>query len=227
VRPHGELRRPHDTALPAPTRAYRKGQNGRQPHDPDRASQWRQPWYPPRPVMENMPRVDAVRWYRARGARITVIVWSLNVIILAVASVQLGSEIPAALSLVAGAVVECCAWFAFGVLLWRSGIGVAADRIIVRNAAGRQQLIPWPSVAGFDLGPPKYWLGGLVVYVVCDDGRRLYTRGCSFQGLSSKKDLASARRMLRLLRWNANPASALYASKPVAPRVSPVSPDSV
>jgi hypothetical protein len=49
-----------------------------------------------------MPRVDAVRWCRERGAQITVIVWSLNVIILAVVSIQLGSQIPAALPLVAG-----------------------------------------------------------------------------------------------------------------------------
>jgi hypothetical protein len=166
-----------------PDPRYRKGQNGPQPHDPDQASQWQQPWYPPRPVIENMPRVDAVRWYRERGARITVIAWSLNVIILAVVSIQLGSQIPATLPLVAGAVVECCAYFAFGVLLWRAGIGVTADHIIVRNAAGRQQLIPWPSVAGFDLGTPKYWLfGGLVVYVVCDDGRRLYTQHHIFKG---------------------------------------------
>ena len=148
-----------------------------------------------------MPKVDAVRWYRGRDGRNTVIASSLNMVILVGVSIQLGIQDPATRPLVlAGAVLECCTWLSFAVLLWRAGIGVTADHIIVRNAAGRQQLIPWPSVAGFDIGTPKYWLfGGLAVYVVCDDERRLYTRGYSSQGWSNKKTLASARRMLRML----------------------------
>ena len=37
-------------------------------------------------------------------------------------------------------------------VLWlRAGIGVTADHLIVRDALGTQNLIAWPSVAGFDL----------------------------------------------------------------------------
>lgn len=149
--------------------------------------------------MGNMPKVDAVRWYRGRSDRWNTVIASLPILFSAGLCIQAGTQIPATLPLVAGVVLASCAWFSFAVLRWRAGIGVTADHIIVRNAAGRQQLIPWPSLAGFDLGTPRYWTGGLVVYLVCDDGRRLYTRGCSFHGWTHKKNLASARRMLQIL----------------------------
>jgi hypothetical protein len=147
-----------------------------------------------------MPKVDAVRWYRGRSDRWNTVIASLFILVSTGLCIQAGIQFPATPPLVlAGVVLACCAWFSFAVLRWHAGIGVTADHIIVRNAAGRQQLIPWPSVAGFDLGTPKYWASGLVIYVVCDDRRRLYTRGCSFQGWSNKKTLASARRMRHML----------------------------
>jgi hypothetical protein len=160
---------------------------------------WQQPGCPPGPTTENMPNAAAVRWYRGRDGRMAVIV-SLSMLIPAAESIQLSIQDPAARLLVLAAAVPVCAWFPFAVLLWRAGIGVTAEHLIVRTALGRQQLVSWPSVAGFGLGAPKYMVfGGLAVYVIGDDGRRLCTRGCSFNGLTHKRDLASARRMLRML----------------------------
>ena len=64
----------------------------------------------------------------------------------------------------------------------------------------RQDLIPWPSVAGFDLARPGHWHGQcLALYVICDDGRRLYTGGCSFDGWSCPRTYALARQTLQAL----------------------------
>jgi hypothetical protein len=82
---------------------------------------------------------------------------------------------------------------------WRAGIGVTADHIIVRDI-GRQDLIPWSSVTGFELASPRLWHGQcLALYVVCDDGRRLYSSGCAFDGWSYTRTLASARQMMQAL----------------------------
>jgi hypothetical protein len=144
-----------------------------------------------------MPNVEAVRWYRGREGRSTTIASSLSMVLAVGASIKLGIQDPATRPLfLTVAVLECCAWFSFAVLMWRAGIAVTAEHIVVRKAAGRQQLIPWPSVAGFDLGRPKYWFSDAVIYVVRDDGRRVCTRGCSFHRWSNKRTRASARRML-------------------------------
>lgn len=149
---------------------------------------------------------------------------SVSVVIAVVVSVQLSIQDHAAWPLILAAAVLACGWFSFAVLLWRAGIGITADHLIVRTAVGRQQLVPWPSVAGFDLGTPKYMVfGGLAVYVIGDDGRRLSTRGCSFHGLTHKKDLASARRILRMLETERQSHGSANGTREAVGGVSPSS----
>jgi hypothetical protein len=98
-----------------------------------------------------------------------------------------------------GAILFCCSGIWLTVRTWRAGIGVTADQIILRDI-GRQDLIPWSSVTGFELVRPRLWHGQcLALYVVCDDGRRLYTSGCAFDGWSYTRTLASARQMMQAL----------------------------
>jgi hypothetical protein len=99
-----------------------------------------------------------------------------------------------------GAVLACCAGAAVSVWILRAaGIGVAADHLIVWDAAGTRHLIAWPSVAGFDL--EKKWsrgVGYLTLVLICNDGRRLHTSGCSFSG-TDERSWAAARQMVRAL----------------------------
>lgn len=98
-----------------------------------------------------------------------------------------------------GAILVCCAGLALTLRILRPAIGVTADHVIVRDWR-RSQLIPWPSVTGFHLDRPSHWHGDvLALYVVCDDGRRLYTGGCSFSAPTYRQMLASACQTLRAL----------------------------
>jgi hypothetical protein len=98
-----------------------------------------------------------------------------------------------------GTILFCCPMIWLTARSWRAGIGVTADHIIVR-AIFRQDLIPWSSVTGFDLARPPLWHGqSLALYVVCADGRRLYSDGCAFDGWSYDRTRASARQMMRAL----------------------------
>jgi hypothetical protein len=149
-----------------------------------------------------MPDTD-VRWYRGRGERWnTVIAAIVLTVLLDGVLIAGGITTPGARALsLTGAVLVCCAGCAVVVLWLRAGIGVTTDRLIVRDALGTQHLIPWPSVAGFDLDK---WRGagggrgGLTLVVICDDGRRLHTLGCSVSG-TGEQSWAAARRVVRAL----------------------------
>jgi hypothetical protein len=148
-----------------------------------------------------MPDTD-VRWYRSRGERWNSVIAAIVVTVL-LDGVLIAEVIttPGARALsLTGAVLVCCAGCAVVVLWLRAGIGVTADHLIVRDALGTQSLIAWPSVADFDLD--KWWSphssGGLTLVVICDDGRRLHTLGCSFSG-TGKQSWAAARQLVRAL----------------------------
>lgn len=145
-----------------------------------------------------MPMVDAARWYRGRD-RVPVVYPLLLVMVVGCCIggiIQNPRTLPLALT---GAILFCCAGIWLIVRTWHAGIGVTADHIIVRDI-GRQDLIPWSSVTGFALARPPLWHGQvLALYVICDDGRRLYTSGCSFSGWSYTRTLASARQMMQAL----------------------------
>jgi hypothetical protein len=99
-----------------------------------------------------------------------------------------------------GAVLVFCAGSV--VTIWSlraAGIGVTADHLVVWDAAGTRHLIAWPSVPGFDL--EKWWArgsSGLRLIVICNDGRRLHTSGCSFSG-TGERSWATARQMVQAL----------------------------
>ena len=99
-----------------------------------------------------------------------------------------------------GAILASCAGCVAAVWRWRAaGIGVTADHLIVWDAAAMRHLIAWPSVASFD--PEKRWTRGggeLTLVVICNDGRRLHTSGCSFSG-TGERSWAAARQMVRAL----------------------------
>jgi len=149
-----------------------------------------------------MPDTDLC-WYRGRGERwntviaAIVLTASLDGVLIAEGVITPGDR---ALSLT-GAVLVCCAGCAVAVLWLRAGIGITTDHLVVRSAWGTQQLIAWPSVAGFDL---EKWRGtgggrgGLTLVVICDDGRRLQTLGCSFSG-TGEQSWAAARQLAREL----------------------------
>lgn len=145
-----------------------------------------------------MPMVAGARWYRGR-TRVPIVYPLLLVLVVGccvVGIVQNPRTLPLGLT---GAILFCCAGIWLIVRTWRAGIGVTADHIIVRDIH-RQDLIPWSSVTGFDLARPRHWHGQcLALYVVCDDGRRLYTGGCSFDGWSYARTLASARHTMQEL----------------------------
>lgn len=68
-------------------------------------------------------------------------------------------------------------------LVFRAGLGVGADHLLVRNAGGRTRRIPWADVTRFEIGKPRGWRdqkgdSGAII-VVCADGRRLDTSGCT------------------------------------------------
>ena len=150
------------------------------------------------PVPLTLPRVDAARWYRGRH-RLPVphLVLMVMVIGLCIAGII---QNPGTLALwLTGTILFCCPMIWLIVQSWRAGIGVTADHIVVRDIV-RQDLIPWSSVTGFDLARPPHWHGqSLALYVVCADGRRLYSGGCSFDGWSYDRTLASARQMMQVL----------------------------
>src|SRR5262249_28338915 len=108
-----------------------------------------------------------------------------------------GFQTPGALPVnLAVAILVCCAGTALTVLWRRAGIGVTDDYVIVRGALGIQRIIPWSSVAGFALARPPLWRGDyLAVYVVCNDGKPLYTSGVSY----NSRKLAWASEMRRVL----------------------------
>jgi hypothetical protein len=149
-----------------------------------------------------MPDIDAVRWYRGPGARRNAVIPVILLTVLLVGVFVMGAITTTggrALYLT-GAVLACCAGSAVSVWIQRAaGIGVSADHLIVWDAAGTRHPIAWPSVAGFDL--EKKWSRGsgyLTLVVICDDGRRLHTSGCSFPG-TDEPSWAAAREMVRAL----------------------------
>ena len=150
------------------------------------------------PVPLTLPRVDAARWYRGRH-RLPVphLLLMVMVIGLCIAGII---QNPRTLALwLTGTILFCCPMIWLIVQSWRAGIGVTADHIIVRDIV-RQDLIPWSSVTGFNLARPRHWHGqSLALYVVCADGRRLYSGGCAFDGWSYDRTLASARQMIHAL----------------------------
>jgi hypothetical protein len=60
-----------------------------------------------------------------------------------------------------------------------AGFGVARNVLIVRSVLGTDRRIPWPMVASFEVVQHAE-SGESVVLVVCTDGRRLHTAGCTF-----------------------------------------------
>jgi hypothetical protein len=150
------------------------------------------------PVPLTLPRVDAARWYRGRH-RLPVphLLLMVMVIGLCIAGII---QNPRTLALwLTGTILFCCPMIWLIVQSWRAGIGVTADHIIVRDIV-RQDLIPWSSVTGFNLARPPHWHGqSLALYVVCADGRRLYSGGCAFDGWFYDRTLASARQMRHAL----------------------------
>jgi hypothetical protein len=149
-----------------------------------------------------MPDTD-VRWYRGRGERWNTVI-ATSVLTVFLDGVLIAGRVTTpgvrALSLT-GAVLVCCAGCAVVVLWLRAGIGVTTDHLVVRDALGTQHLIAWSSVVGFDL---EKWRGtgggqgGLTLVVICDDGRRLQTLGCSFSG-TGERSWAAARQLVRAL----------------------------
>jgi hypothetical protein len=147
-----------------------------------------------------MPVSSAVRWYRSRGA-----IWT-QAGLSAAAGVLIGG-----LAIAQGVIVRSDRTeiiFGLAVLLaacglvilaLRSGIGAGADYLVVRGQMGRQRLIPWPDVAGFELARPPTWNGGRAVIVVCRDGRRLYTAGCAFDPWTKKARTTAGLQMVRVL----------------------------
>ena len=145
-----------------------------------------------------MPMVDAARWYRGRY-RLPVPHLLLMVMVMGLCIAGIIQN-PKTMALwLTGTILFCCPMIWLTVQTWCAGIGVTVDHIIVRDIV-RQDLIPWSSVTGFDLARPPLWHGqSLAVYVVCADGRRLYSGGCAFDGWSYTRALASARQMMQAL----------------------------
>lgn len=149
-----------------------------------------------------MPDLDAVRWYRGPRARWNAVGPAIGMTAMfGGLFVQEAIASPGARALsLTGAVLVFCAGSV--VTIWRlraAGIGVAADHLVVWDAAGTRHLIAWPSVAGFDL--EKRWTRGsndLTLIVICNDGRRLHTSGCSFSG-TGEQSRATARQMVQAL----------------------------
>jgi len=152
----------------------------------------------PLPLVMPMPEAD--RWYRGRAIVPDRVAYLVCLVMFSGLFIWGGIQSPRVLPLaLTGAVLVGCAGTWLTVRAWRTGIGVSADYLIVRNIH-RQDLIPWPSVAGFDLARPPYWHGQcLALYVICDDGRRLYTGGCSFDGWSYPRTYATARQTRQAL----------------------------
>jgi len=149
-----------------------------------------------------VPDMGAVRWYRSPGARRNAVTPVILLTVMFVGVFVMGAITTAggrALYLT-GAVLACSAGVAVSVWVLRAaGIGVSADHLIVWDAAGTRHLIAWPSVAGFDL--EEKWarsVGYLTLVVICNDGRRLHTSGCSFAG-TKDPSWAAARQMVRTL----------------------------
>jgi hypothetical protein len=150
-----------------------------------------------------MPDTDAVRWYRGPGARGKAVgPWILGTVMfggMLVWEAITSPGAPRVLSLT-GAVLVFCAGSVVTVWSLRAaGIGVTADHLIVWDAAATRHLIAWHSVAGFDL--EKRWTRGgdeLTLVVICGNGRRLHTSGCSFSG-TGERSWAAARQMVRAL----------------------------
>jgi hypothetical protein len=147
--------------------------------------------------------MGAVRWYRSPGARRNAVTPVILLTVMFVGVFVMGAITTGggrALYLT-GAVLACCAGAAVSVWVLRAaGIGVSADHLVVWDATGTRHLIAWPSVAGFDL---EKWHGihgssGLTLIVICNDGRRLHTSGCSFSG-TGERSWAAARQMVRTL----------------------------
>jgi hypothetical protein len=147
--------------------------------------------------------MDAVRRYRGPGARWKAVGPWIGMTVLfggVLVAGAITSPGARALSLTGAALVFCAG---SAVTIWSlraAGIGVTADHLVVWDAAGTRHLIAWPSVAGFDL---EKWHGvhgssGLTLIVICSDGRRLHTSGCSFSG-TGERSWATARQMVQAL----------------------------
>ena len=61
----------------------------------------------------------------------------------------------------------------------RAGLGAGPEYLIVRNAGGGTRKIPWTSITRFEIWSPPGWRGSTTITVVCADGRRRYTSGCT------------------------------------------------
>jgi Bacterial PH domain len=79
-------------------------------------------------------------------------------------------------------------WLVVGALLglavaWRfvralrAGIGADAGGLTIRSVFGPTRTLPWSDIRGFELVRSQ---GGTSVAVVCRDGRRLFSSGCTF-----------------------------------------------
>ena len=149
-----------------------------------------------------MSGTDVVHWYRGPGARwkavgpATLLTVMFGGVLVWEAITRPGARV---LSLT-GAILAFCAGCVVVVWRWRAaGIGVTADHLIVWDAAATRHLIAWPSVAGFDLEKRRTRGGSeLTLVVICNDGRRLHTSGCSFSG-TGERSWAAARQMVRAL----------------------------
>ena len=150
-----------------------------------------------------MPDKDAVRWYRSPHARwYAVGPWLLMAVAFGAPLVLGAITSPGGRALgITGAVCVFCAGTVMVIWTLRAaGIGVAADHLIVWDAALTRHLLEWPSVEDFDL--EEKWSRGhgvVTLVVIRKGGWPLHTSGCSFSG-TSERSWAKARQLVQALQ---------------------------
>lgn len=97
----------------------------------------------------------------------------------------------------------------------RAGLGAGADHLIVRDAIGRTRKIPWTSITRFEIGRPPGSRGGAAIIVVCADGRRWYTSGCT-TGLRIRQADREMIRTLEAERLGRTPEGAAPIPEPLS-----------
>jgi hypothetical protein len=117
-----------------------------------------------------------VHWYRNR--RRCLLIYGLPAVApLAVAAFLILAENSLVWTVLGAAAFLVAVWLLVGAAL--AGFGVDRDALIVRSPLLTQHRVPWAEVASFEVAQHGE-NGESVVVVICADGRRLHTGGCTF-----------------------------------------------